>query len=195
MKKAVVIFWFTVICVGFAWSQETQQNEVKAQQWQFHRHEIRCSYSWNILPTVFWCTQYNHFLYGTLTVSYLYRPLKWLWIGADVVNYFGEETFYWREYDFNGAVRNYSKEKFHYGIGIAPVVRFSYLNKKHITLYSGLSFGAAYLFSYIPQTKNYWQVTMIGANGAIGKNANFILGGEIGFGFKGFFNINAGYSF
>jgi hypothetical protein len=192
MKKVGLYFLFAIAIMVTATAQEDKQKEKTPKT--FNQHEFKLSYSYNSLSTLWETAQYNNFKYGSFTFSYMYRPIKWLWVGADMVNCFGTERYNWREYDFGG-VTEHHRDKAHYGMAIAPTIRLSCLNLKHVVLYVSGSVGLAHLFSYTPENRLYWHATLFGINAAIGKKANWILGAEVGFGYKGIGNIHFGYAF
>jgi len=82
-------------------------------------------------------------------------------------------------------------------IGIAPAIRFSYLNERKVMLYSGLAVGAALSWGILP----YFQVTAIGFSYSFNKKYCYLfgsglyIGGELGWGLKGILNLNVGYRF
>ena len=164
----------------------------------FYKHEIRASfgdaliYSFNIGGSTF----------SSVSIAYFYRYPEWFWIGVNVVNYFGERLYYeCREYYPNGNFRDFTKSKIKYSAAFAPEIRFSYLNKKSVILYSAFSIGIGLENGYenrhqkYPKAFFYLQNTFIGISGNFGKNKNIFLGGELGVGFKGFFTIHGGYRF
>jgi len=127
-----------------------------------------------------------------ITVGYRYRLLKWLWLGCDV-SYCG---FYgsFRDPYTDQKVGNY-RDHF---IAIMPAIRFSYLNKEHVTLYSGLAtgIGLEYCKSY-PDYKahnNYFafQCTFFGVSAGSQSWFGFA---ELGCGFKGYVNAGLGFRF
>lgn len=125
-----------------------------------------------------------------ITLGYRFRVLKWLWVGGDV-SYCG----------FFGAFKDrYTDQKVgdyrdHF-ISIMPAVRFSYLNRDHFTLYSGIAGGFAleYCKSY-PDYKAHnnhlaFQLTLLGVSAGSQRWFGFA---ELGCGFKGY--VNAGFGF
>ena len=166
----------------------------------FYKHEIKASVSDAFLTSVF--VTNDAFLYANFSVSYFYRPLKWLWVGGNFINYFGEKIYYtWREYDENGRFSDFSKSKMKYCAVIAPEIRFSYKNTKKTILYSALSGGIGLEDGYDRRYYKYpsmiWhaQITFFGFSCNFGKNNHIFLGGELGVGMKGFGNIHGGYRF
>jgi len=102
----------------------------------FYRNEVKLSVSDAILATIFWTSDWidkrnNAALYANVSVSYFYRPVKWLWVGGNFVNYFGERISYdLREYYPDGKYSDISTSKIKYCGVVAPEIRFSYLNRK-----------------------------------------------------------------
>ena len=165
----------------------------------FYRHELKASVG-DAFMTSFLLN--DGISYVNISFSYHYRPLKWLWVGGNLISYFGnKQTYTWREYYPNGLFRDFSKSKPKYCAVIAPEIRFSYLNRKSIILYSSLSAGIGLEDGYDSRTEKYpmifpyIHITYIGISGNFGKNKNIFLGGEVGAGFKGFINIHGGYRF
>jgi hypothetical protein len=165
----------------------------------FYRHELKASSGLNLLSPLWLQEDYTLF---NFSVSYSYRPVKWLWIGGNFNNYFGGTIHYnWREYDVNGNFKDFFKSKVKYCFVIAPEIRFSYLNRKSIILYSALSGGVGWEGGYngkyqkYPQTFPYFHITLFGISGNFGDNNNIFFGGEFGIGMKGLLQIHGGYRF
>ncbi|MDR0873467.1 MAG: hypothetical protein LBN27_08400 [Prevotellaceae bacterium] len=125
-----------------------------------------------------------HFTSGS--VSYYYGVQKWFWVGAMLTyDYFNMPD--WN--DYADETLNNRRIYFHY-LGFAPAIRFSYVNKPKLKLYSGVAAGVGIVIeggnvNVLPCP----QVTYIGFS--YGQKLYF--GGEIGLGFKGIFNLNVGY--
>jgi len=167
----------------------------------FYRHEVKGSCSDAILASIF-LEPHGWFYYANVSVAYLYRPVKWFWVGGNIVFYVGNRIDYnWREYYPNGSFRDFSKSKINFCVVIAPEIRFSYLNKKRAVLYSALSGGVGLENGYdkryvkYPNLVPYFHITYFGFSINFGKNYNIFLGGEGGSGFKGFVNFHGGYRF
>jgi hypothetical protein len=107
----------------------------------------------------------------------------------------------WRVYYPNDTYRDFYKSKIKYCLVFAPEIRFSYLNKKKIILYSALSGGVGFetgfnsRYANYPQIVPYFHITYFGFSINFGENYNIFLGGEVGAGYKGFFNFHGGYRF
>ena len=128
---------------------------------------------------------------GSITASYYYRFKSWFWLGANL--------------SYTGFTQNYydafSKEKLgtniNHAITALPTVRFSYLNKQYVTLYSEVSLGLTYNFQkeynkvvesqFLPA----WQTTFIGISA--GKNVYGFA--ELGLGLRGIAIVGIGYRF
>ena len=131
----------------------------------------------------------------SLNLEYRYRFAKWFWFGG--------------AFSFTPIVKvweNQEKEsKFTdhlYCISIMPSVRFSWLNTKYITLYSGLSAGCivATGSQFVPEENTTYQTTDVRLAGQL--TAVGIQGGknwygfaEVGFGMQGFVKAGFGYKF
>jgi len=115
--KRIIIITLIFISVSFLYAQKDTT---------FYKHEIKVSVGDALLP-LFWI--HSDMYYVNTSFSYYYRPLKWLWVGGNFVNYFGNIMHYhWREYYPNGSFKDFTKSKLKYGAAIAPEIRFSYLN-------------------------------------------------------------------
>jgi len=174
----------------------------------FYKHEVKVSVGDALLAQALWTydawsdRRQNANLYVNLSFSYFYRPIKWFWVGGNFINYFGSTIYYTsREYYPDGSFYDSSKSKMKYCAAIAPEIRFSYLNQKVVILYSGISSGICIENGYdsnrykYPEVNYYLQITLLGVSGNLGKNNNIFLGGEFGFGHKGFGNVHFGYRF
>lgn len=84
----------------------------------------------------------------TISIGYKYRIVKWFWLGA-TVSYTGFfETIYDRVSN-----KKYSTLNSHI-LTIMPEVRFSWLNKKYVTLYSGIGLGVNFIFDDVYYSEN-----------------------------------------
>lgn len=127
-----------------------------------------------------------------ITLGYRFRVLKWLWVGGDI-SYCG----------FFGSFREpYTDQKVgayrdHF-ISIMPAVRFSYLNREYVTLYSGIAGGIAFEFGKTyPDYKFHnnhlaLQCTLFGVSAG---NQSWFGFAELGWGFKGYANAGFGFRF
>lgn len=134
------------------------------------------------------------------SLDYHYRVSKWFWLGLTTGYNLYEEKGYGEPEHLTW------KYKEHHFL-IMPSLRFSYLNRPHLTLYSGLSVGL-----YIKHGREYidddllirpittdhnrvfsaFQLTAFGLKaGAKHWFGSF----EAGFGIKGFANLGVGYEF
>ena len=142
--------------------------------------------SWLDIPTYT-----NVYTSLPITLSYRYRLLKWLWLGGDV-SYCG----------FFGTSRNIYTEEPVYKyrentVCIMPAIRFSYLNREHVTLYSGfasgLKFGSAKAYNEIYRyVRLPFQITFFGVSAGSQSWFGFA---EVGFGNEGFAKAGFGYRF
>ena len=132
------------------------------------------------------------------SLNYHYRLTKWLWAGA-MVNYayYKDHTDY--GYDF------YDSRNQHC-ITLMPELRFSYLNRPHVTIYSAVAAGATLFFGWEYHSKPYavfywekskkvyptFQLTAFG----IRAGGEHLFGTfELGAGIKGFASAGIGYAF
>ena len=178
-----------------------------------HRHEIRFEIGdplgimilqnkKNHLPNISGAnlTAVGHAWRATpvFSFNYHYRLTKWLWAGA-MVNYayYKDHTDY--GYDF------YDSRNQHC-ITLMPELRFSYLNRPHVTLYSAVAAGATLFFGWEYHSKPYavfywekskkvyptFQLTAFG----IRAGGEHLFGTfELGAGIKGFASAGIGYAF
>ena len=197
MKQIILA---TVISLS-AWTLHAQSDSLGREKKQpnFYHHEVKLSLGDGLLPSVFWAGNViKDFFYWNASLAYLYRPVKKFWIGINFINYYGGTIRYTiREYYPDGVYRDFEKSIIKYCGVIAPEIRFSYLNRKNITLYSALSAGIGWQSDF----DNNWHrvgslhLTGIGISGNFGEDKNVLFGGEIGIGSKGFVNIHVGYRF
>jgi len=140
---------------------------------------------------------YQYYLFGgSYSFTYFYRPAKWFWLGLNLVGAVGDiEKYYWREYYTDNTYKDFVKAEQNYGFALAPELKFSYLNRKKIVLYSAISVG--YCWDTVDYVKNhiYFQITGIGFSYYFWRKNSIFLGGEHGGGFKGLFNMHGGYRF
>ena len=177
----------------------------------FYRHELKASIGDAFWAQLFWTydswgnenvRKNSANLYANISFSYFYRPVKWFWVGGNFINYIGNKIDYeWREYYPDGNFHDFSKSKLKYCAVIAPEIRFSYLNKKGVILYSAFSGGVCIENGYnrvnntYPEINYYFHITLFGFSINFGEKNNIFLGGESGLGFKGFNNFHGVYRF
>ena len=128
----------------------------------------------------------------TLSLSYHYRVAKWCWIGGSF-----SHTHFW-----SNTMSGINDEHFN----LLADLRFSYLNRKHVTLYSGFGLGIGFmvghpykqidLATYEERVPHYHysslQLTAIG----VSAGAEHWFGtAELGFGARGFATLGVGYAF
>ena len=131
----------------------------------------------------------------TINFEYRYRFAKWFWFGAAT--------------SFTPIVKKWSKQEpgyefasHMYYISIMPSVRFSWLNTKYVTLYSGLSIGCMVATGgkYVPEERAAYQqtwATFTGQLTAVGVHVgrNWYGFTEVGVGVQGFVKAGFGYKF
>lgn len=128
---------------------------------------------------------------GSITASYYYRFKSWFWLGANL-SYTGFTQNY---YD------SFTKERLgtntNHVITALPTVRFSYLNKQYVTLYSEFAFGITYNYqkqysrTVESQVLPAWHTTLIGVSA--GKDLYGFA--ELGSGLRGIAIVGIGYRF
>ena len=146
------------------------------------------------------------------SLSSHYRVAKWFWVGLSfsVADYRDPEIIQ------NGSLAMASCNREFITIAFMPEVRFSYLNRPHVTLYSALSVGFAQFFGTeecfnvtYPENRHPWfsdginedytptrfstlHVTLLG----IKAGWRHVFGSlELGAGYKGFGSVGIGYEF
>jgi len=155
----------------------------------FPKHELMLSIGDSYLINI-WNTLDNFSIfYPTFSFSYHYRMAKWFWVGCSV-NY---SHFYNSEW--GGTNEEY--------LSFIANLRFSYLNRKNITLYSGIGIGLGggyypYVFSItssgLVPFNNYFTTFQITALGVKVGGKNWFGDLELGVGYKGFVSLGAGYN-
>jgi len=143
---------------------------------------------------------------GGFTANYMYRVANWFWVGANVNWQLPSDihSFLWREYDFDGTANDFITSTRNRFFTFAPELRFSCHNSKRANVYFALSAGYG-IYSAInkdfPAGRSldagywFWNITWLGVNLNLGKKENFILGFEVGTGFRGAISIHGGYRF
>jgi hypothetical protein len=128
----------------------------------------------------------------TLSLSYHQRINSWLWYGATLAynaNHYN---------DYNLKIKQNIRT-----LSFAPSLRFSYVNKPNLLMYSGLQAGFSWQKFYNTdidgKLDNQYsnQIWFLGQATAFGITfgKDFFIGGEVGFGHKGILNFVAGYRF
>lgn len=134
------------------------------------------------------------------SMDYHYRASKWFWLGLTAgYNLYKEKGY--------GEPENLTWQYKEHHILIMPSLRFSYLNRPHLTLYSGLSVGLyiKHGLEYIdndllftPMTPDHNRVFSAFQLTAFGLKAgakHWFGSFEAGFGIKGIVNFGVGYEF
>ena len=146
------------------------------------------------------------------SIGYHYRVAKWFWLGLSL------STAYYRDPEKiqNGSDFIASCNREFYSVALMPEVRFSYLNRPHVTLYSALSVGFAQFFGTedcynvtYPEHRHPWlsgeingdysptqfstlHVTLFGVKAGW----KHLFGSlELGAGYKGLGSVGVGYEF
>ena len=125
-----------------------------------------------------------------ISVGYMFRLRKFLWLGGSV-SYMG---IFSKAYDArdNSFLYNHRETQ----IAFLPAVRFSYLNKKYVTLYSGVSTG--FLLNFEREngcTDVYFHPTFQLTAFGVSVGRKFFGFTELGLGYKGFIQGGIGYRF
>ena len=146
------------------------------------------------------------------SIGYHYRVAKWFWLGLSL------SAAYYRDPEKiqNGSDFIASCNREFYSVALMPEVRFSYLNRPHVTIYSALSVGFAQFFGTedcynvtYPEHRHPWlsgeingdysptqfstlHVTLFGVKAGW----KHLFGSlELGAGYKGLGSIGIGYEF
>lgn len=146
------------------------------------------------------------------SIGYHYRVAKWFWLGLSL------STAYYRDPEKiqNGSDFIASCNREYYSVAFMPEIRFSYLNRPHVTLYSALSVGFAQFFGTedcynvtYPEHRHPWfsdgingdysptqfstlHVTLFGVKAGW----KHVFGSvELGAGYKGLGSVGIGYEF
>ena len=204
--------------IAYIQSFDKQRKMMQAQpHWSteaglHHRHEIRFEIGdplgimilqnkKNHLPKISGAnlTAVGHAWRATpvFSFNYHYRLTKWLWAGA-MVNY----AYYRDHTDYTYQVYNM---RWMHCITLMPELRFSYLNRPHVTLYSAVAAGATLFVGHENPTweiydGQWWkhstfpsfQLTAFGVRAG----GEHLFGSfELGVGIKGFASAGIGYAF
>ena len=208
MKKIITLT--TILLCSLVAFAETKENRKE------NPHEIRigvadCFYSWLSNNDFFYGTlpeslsqgyvdisggNYDFIYTGFLFAEYQYRVNKWFGIGANLTILGTGNTEYYHE---QCQVENYYTEKRNHGamIYLMPVARFTYLNKKNISLYGSLGFAPG-IDIYENKCSFTWAVDFTYFGMSIGRNHWFCdieLGGAIPLFFTKMLRVGVGYRF
>lgn len=119
----------------------------------------------------------------TFSFAYHYRAAKWLWVGATNSITGFKTTF--RDRLTDEIIDSKSEV-----LGtIMADLRFSYLNRKHVTLYSGLGLGVAF------GSRGVFPIGQLTAFGVKAGGEHWFGNLELGIGSKGFISTGFGYQF
>ena len=196
---------------------ETAPYALKYGNNKMYNHEFKLEVS-DWFGVLFMQTHWLHFPTGSeesydspkkvspvISGSYYYRVTPWFWVGLSM-NYahYTKNIKVRYAWDDPSAMRVEGTRTYHL-LGIMPGIRFSYFNRPHVTLYSGLSVGVDLHISgkyeggetykdYYPDPLFYsaFQATLFGVK-AGGKHwfGSF----ELGAGYKGIAALGVGYEF
>ena len=206
MKKIITITMM-IFCSLMAFA-ETIENRKE------NPHEIRsgiadCLSAWTSQTPVYFSNvqfdkgyvltengNYGHFYTGFLFAEYQYRVNKWFGIGANLTILGMGNTGFYRE---QCQVENYYTEKRNHGamIYLMPVARFTYLNKKNISLYGSLGLAPG-IDIYENECNFTFAVDFTYLGMSIGRNHWFCdieLGGAIPLFFAKMLRVGVGYRF
>lgn len=194
------------------------------------RHEFRLGVSDHFGFLGRWAHQYTTLDYGgdqvgttstdyhftpVVSLDYHYRAAKWFWLGLSTGYSFMKEKLY-----VGNAV---SPDAFHWDCKehhflIMPSLRFSYLNRPHVTLYSGVAVGVlinrgnryygdlstlpefvpaawGFLPAELPDHTSAGSAFQLTAFGVKAGAKHWFGSFEAGVGIKGFVNFGVGYEF
>lgn len=168
------------LCASTTLFAQEETSTKPTYNWQDHRHSLSVSVgspslvagTTGIITAIF--DQFNHTaeskmkLFGSYGLHYGYNALSWLRVGGSFV-YSG-----WKKTE-TGEGNYYHTEAFHEFSFLARV-DFTYLNREHVRLYSGVGFGGilnmtdtyGYVSDFAPDTdRSYfpnmaWSITPLG---------------------------------
>ena len=212
MKRIYAITALLLLCCAFTFAQEEQLSE----KIQLPKHELQfgigdpfmvqpyCAHFWDsgkdvfFLFNPFWAIafdaspwSYVQYRYSTPAISatYHYRLRDWLWIGG-----FASYTGVFSDNVIDGVCYDLQE---HFVI-VSPSIRASFLNKKYVTLYAGLSCSAMWRIvndaaTSLPKSTPHiaGQITTFGIS--VGKK--WFGYAELGYGNRGIISAGFGYKF
>lgn len=199
-----LLIFFTCMLSASLFAQNTSNDNKHVWKTELPRHEIQLGFGDPIQAMLALPNEEIYFHYNLVdnwfnssksfsilnlvtcshSLAYKYRACKWLWIGG-TVTYTGLSSKW---------IETGEKINMHY-VTITPEVRFSYLNKKIVTLYSGFNLGVALKCGDIPD--DYYRVGLAGHINVFGVEVGTRWFGffELGFGNKGIISSGVGYHF
>ena len=190
MKKLFFILAL-IGCVSAISAQDTVYMKRESVKINYLQHDVAFSFGDGLVLAGFGLDD----SFGSYSFAYHYGMKKWLSFGGyinytPVREYSYDDDVYYDSYGYYDYI--YRKYIAHY-ISLNVSLRFTYLNRPNIMLYSGTSLGFGQVFSKGNKMRMFpsGQMTFIGFS--FGKK--FYIGGEVGFGTKGIFNTNIGYHF
>ncbi len=135
------------------------------------------------------------------SLNYHYRLTKWLWVGA-MVNY----AYYKDHLDYPFGTNAVYTQRMINCFTLMPELRFSYLNRPHVTLYSAVAAGASLFFGKQVYAKQYggfsrekiskvYPSCQLTAFGVRAGGEHLFGSFELGVGMKGFVLGGIGYAF
>ena len=193
MKKILFFTVLITICLGlYAQVSGTATHSFKRHEIRFgvgdplvQRYYLSPIYTRQSLSfsRVFSRAPYDGFIHTTLPISvgYRYRALTWLWVGGDVnfIGYFGRPASGSTVEPFNSFM-----------VHASLAVRFSYLNREMVTLYSEYSHGiVGWSKNVVARERMLSQFTLIGVEFGCGR---WFGSAELGIGYKGLLNVGVG---
>lgn len=128
---------------------------------------------------------------GSWSLAYDYRFTKWFDLGA-VVNYYGEYSKLYGSHDWTLV----GHDRTHY-ISVMPVVRFTWLNRKWVRMYSSTGLGLTMEYGEYGPDSSYRDLLVAFQFTPIGISVGRSLFGfaEVGVGVQGALMIGIGYKF
>ena len=133
---------------------------------------------------------------GAWSLSYDYRFRKWLDAGL-TLGYYGEYSSSFR-YSHRNEAWSYIGGSYEFCLTVMPVVRFTWLNRKWVRMYSTVGLGVSFEFGHdaceatrFRETLAVFQLTPVGIS--VGRS---LFGfAEAGFGVQGALMVGIGYKF
>jgi len=186
MKKLFFILAL-ICCVSAINAQDTIYIKREVAKINYLQHNIVFSFADGLVLSGFDLDD----SFGSYSIAYHYGMKKWLALGG-CINYVPVRKYSY-DYDYYDYYYGIYKPYIAHHVSLNVSLRFTYVNRPKMMLYSGVALGFGQIFSKDRKMGMFpsGQMTFIGFS--FGKK--FYIGGEVGFGTKGIFITNIGYRF
>lgn len=195
MKKLFITFCMVALCVSFANAQKPHSD--------LH-HELGinagpCSVVGGFVNGTigFWSALFGAIghqpvdmkWYGTYGFHYYYQVKPWCQVGIKTTVEYAKQIHYTDT--FRTTVSAVDRDVL---FAVMPSVRFTYLNRPWVRLYSGLDVGCGFMFSGSSKSTTKEEESENGSNFSVLPAFNLtVFGVNVGKKFYGLFELNAGY--